>query len=176
MDDEALIAAVAAGDDGALHDLFTRHAPWIAVRLRRALPVDAVEDVLQETFIAVWRGARRYKPAGTPGAWLWGIARRQAALWARGQGRPEALEERLDGAVSGADPATVAAARVDLQQALARLGPAGAEGKELARLMFVEGRPVADVAARLGIPEGTVKSRVFTLRRRLQAVLRQGGE
>jgi RNA polymerase sigma-70 factor (ECF subfamily) len=51
------MAAVAAGDDSALHELFTRHAPWLAARLRRLLPADAVEDVLQETFIAVWRGS-----------------------------------------------------------------------------------------------------------------------
>lgn len=46
MDDERLIAALAAGDDGALRDLFARHAPWLTARLRRALPADAVEDVL----------------------------------------------------------------------------------------------------------------------------------
>ena len=44
-----LIAAVAAGDDTALRELFTRHAPWLAARLRAALPPPDVEDVLQET-------------------------------------------------------------------------------------------------------------------------------
>jgi RNA polymerase sigma-70 factor (ECF subfamily) len=48
--------------------------------LRRALPVDAVEDVLQETYIAVWKGAARHNGEGAVGAWIWGIARRQAAL------------------------------------------------------------------------------------------------
>ena len=57
MDDDALIAAVAAGDDTALRALFGRHAPWLATRLRSALPAADVEDVLQETFLAVWRGA-----------------------------------------------------------------------------------------------------------------------
>ncbi len=175
MDDERLIAAVAAGDDGALQELFTRHAPWLAARLRRALPVDAVEDVLQETFIAVWRGARRYVPAGTPGAWLWGIAYRQAALWVRAQGRVDRVD--VDGAdlagPSGDDPATVAVTRVDLQRALATLGPADDARRELAHLIFVEDRPLAEVAAHFGIREGTVKSRVFTVRRLLQAALRR---
>jgi hypothetical protein len=62
--DGELIAAVAAGDDAALRELFERHAPWLAARLRRALPAAAVEDVVQETFIAAWRGAKGY--AGGP--------------------------------------------------------------------------------------------------------------
>jgi len=62
MDDDELIAAVAAGDGTALRELFTRHAPWLAARLRAALPPPDVEDVLQETFLAVWRGARAYRP------------------------------------------------------------------------------------------------------------------
>jgi RNA polymerase sigma-70 factor (ECF subfamily) len=58
---------VAAGDDVALRELFTRHAPWLAARLRSALPPADVEDVLQETFLAVWRAARAYQPSGTAG-------------------------------------------------------------------------------------------------------------
>jgi len=77
MDDDALIAAMAAGHDGALRELFSRHAPWLAARLRVVLPAADVEDVLQETFLAAWRGARRYRPQGAAGGWLWGIARRR---------------------------------------------------------------------------------------------------
>src|ERR1700733_7680478 len=75
MDDDKLISAIADGGAAGLRELFSRHAPWLAAA--------DVEDVLQETFLAVWRGARGYRPAdqgGAAGAWLWGIARRQAAL------------------------------------------------------------------------------------------------
>lgn len=89
MDDMALLHAVAGGDDRALHELFQRHAPWMAARLRGVMPADAVEDVLQETFIGVWRNARGFKRDGAAGAWLWGIARRQAAMWLRKRGRSE---------------------------------------------------------------------------------------
>jgi RNA polymerase sigma-70 factor, ECF subfamily len=85
MDDE-LIAALAAGDDTALRELFTRHAPWLATRLLAALPLPDVEDVLQETFLAVWKGASAYRPQGTPRAWMWVIARNQAALLLRRRG------------------------------------------------------------------------------------------
>jgi len=70
MNDDELIAAVAAGDDTALRDLFTRHAPWLAARLRVALPPPGVEDVLQETFLAVWSGARGcYGRRALPARW-----------------------------------------------------------------------------------------------------------
>ncbi|CAN5878411.1 hypothetical protein BH23ACT11_BH23ACT11_19030 [soil metagenome] len=89
MGDENMIRAVAAGSDKALRELFDRHAPWISARLRRSLSASAAEDVLQETFIAVWRGAGGYKSEGEVGAWIWGIARNQTAMWARKHGRPE---------------------------------------------------------------------------------------
>lgn len=177
MDDDGLLAALAGGDDGALHELFTRHAPWLAVRLRRHLPADAVEDVLQETFIAVWRGSGGYRPDGKAGAWLWGIAYRQAALWARrnkltdGAPEPGISTDTAD----PADTAALAIGKADLEQALTTLGPAGNRQRELLRLVFVEDRSVADIAVRLGIPTGTVKSRVYELRRLLRAALGQGG-
>lgn len=170
--DEHLIKAVAAGDGGALKELFDLHAPWVAARLRRAMPAHGVEDTLQETFIAVWRGAKGYRADAAPGAWIWGIARRQSALWARKNGRPEPV---LEPEGASEDPAVRAAGSVDLNRALQGLGPEGTEARELARMIFVEDRSVADVAATLGIPKGTVKSRVFKLRKLLRASLIQGG-
>jgi hypothetical protein len=57
MDDDELIARLAGGDDGALRELFERHAPVLAARLRAVLPPSDVEDVLQETFLAARKGA-----------------------------------------------------------------------------------------------------------------------
>ena len=113
MDDDQLIAAIAAGDDTALRALFSRHAPWLAARLRSALPAPDVEDVLQETFLAVWRGAGSYRPRGTAGGWLWGVARRQAALFLRRRGPAELALPAIiqaDGR-QDVDPAEAALAR-----------------------------------------------------------------
>jgi RNA polymerase sigma-70 factor (ECF subfamily) len=163
MDDDELIAALAAGDDTALCELFRRHAPWLAGRLRAALPPPDVEDVLQETFLAVWKGAGGYRPRGTPQAWIWVIARNQAALLLRRRGPVTApLEQTLP---AGLDPAEAAIVRADIATALA-----SPEGQVL-RLMYVEDRPVAEVAALLGVPAGTVKSRAHRARRMLRAVL-----
>ena len=170
MDDNQLIASLAGGDDMALRQLFDRHAPWLAARLRKALPPDDVEDVLQETFLAVWKNAGTYRPRGTPAAWLWVIARNQAALLLRkrGPGTQALLDE--GGPVS--DPAEAAATRTDLDvAAAAALGPPGCPDREVWRLMYEEDRPVAEVAELMGIPEGTVKSRAHRARRLLRAVL-----
>jgi RNA polymerase sigma-70 factor (ECF subfamily) len=166
MDDDELIAALAAGDEDALRELFTRHAAWLAARLRAALPPPDVEDVLQETFLAVWKGAAGYRPQGTPRAWMWVIARNQAALLLRRRGPVTApLGETADTAQTTLDPAEAVMVRADITAALD--GPEG----EVLRLMYVEDRPVAEVAALLGVPAGTVKSRAHRARRVLRGAL-----
>jgi len=170
MDDDELIASLAGGDDTALRQLFDRHAPWLAARLRKALPPDDVEDVLQETFLAVWKNAGTYQPRGIAAAWLWVIARNQAALLLRKRG--PATQALLDEGGPVSDPAEAAATRTDLDvAAAAALGPPGCPDREVWRLMYEEGRPVAEVAELMGVPEGTVKSRAHRARRLLRAAL-----
>ena len=170
MDDDELITRLAGGDDTALRELFARHAPMLAARLRAVLPPPDVEDVLQETFLAVWKNAKTYRPQGAPAAWLWVIARNQAALLLRRRG-PAALTLLDDGPLA-ADPAESAAVRADLATAAAAaLGPPGCPDREVWRLMYEEGRTVAEVAELMGVPPGTVKSRAHRARRLLRAAL-----
>jgi RNA polymerase sigma-70 factor (ECF subfamily) len=181
MDDDDLVARVAAGDDTALRELFGRHAPWLAARLRAVLPAADVEDVLQETFLAAWRGARGYRPQGACGGWLWGIARRQAALLLRRRGSADqaawtVLPDDLAAGPGTPDPAETVLARVGLEEAVAALGPAGSPEREVWRLMYEQDRPVAEVAELLGVPPGTVKSRAHRARRLLRAALLRSGE
>ena len=169
MDDDELIANLAGGDDTALRELFTRHAPWLAARLRAVLPAPEVEDVLQETFLAVWTNARTYRPQGQAGGWLWVIARRQAALLLRRRG--PAAGPLADVAEPGADPVEAALARADLDAAASTLQ---SPEREVWRLMYVEDRPVAEVAKLTGVPPGTVKSRANRARRLLRTALGGG--
>lgn len=83
--------------------------------------------------------------------------------------------EAATATASAADPEAQAIRAVDLAAALAALGPDGAEQRELVRMAYVEDRPLAEVAERLGVPQGTVKSRLFKARQRLRAAL-QGAE
>ena len=182
MDDDELITRLAGGDDGALRQLFERHAPILAVRLRAVLPPSDVEDVLQETFLAAWRGAASYQivdPAGgsKAGGWLWGIARRQAALLLRRRGPalaplPDGLRVQSAGVYGDRgpyDPAETVVAQAYLESAVSTLSSAE---HEVWRLMYVEDRPLAEVAELTGVPEGTVKSRAHRARRLLRSALR----
>jgi RNA polymerase sigma-70 factor, ECF subfamily len=175
MEDDELINRLSGGDDVALRELFSRHAPMLAARLRAVLPAADVEDVLQETFIAAWHGAHRYEPRGVAGGWLWGIARRQAALMLRRRGpvgNPLSDGDAVDWE-SAADPANTAALRADIDAAIAELGPPGSREREVWRLMYVEQKTVEEIAGLTGVPEGTVKSRAHRARRLLRAVLGQ---
>ena len=167
MDDDELIAALAAGDDAALRELFTRHAPWLAARLRAALPPPDVEDVLQETFLAVWQGAGGYRPRGHAAGLDVGD-RPQPGRAPAAQARPGHRAARgpapLDAPQPGLDPAEAAAGPAPTSPPRS----AGPDG-EVLRLMYVEDRPVAEVAALLGVPAGTVKSRAHRARRLLRA-------
>jgi RNA polymerase sigma-70 factor (ECF subfamily) len=184
MDDDELIMRLAGGDDGALRELFERHAPILAVRLRAVLPPSDVEDVLQETFLAAWKGAVCYQPqhpAGPSkvGGWLWGIARRQAALVLRRRGPalaslPDLLTldtAGLPGGHAPDDPAETVAAQAHLAWAASTLSRAE---HEVWHLMYVEDRTLAEVAELTGVPEGTVKSRAHRARRLLRAALGGG--
>lgn len=173
VDDDRLIGRVAGGDDAALRELFFRHGPWLATRLRAVMPAADVEDVLQETFLAVWRGAGGYQAQGAAGGWLWGIARRQAALLLRRRGPSTAalIESEAACGEGAGDPAEIAQWQADIEAAVRSLGSAEGPERELFRLLYEEDRPVAEVARLLGVPAGTVKSRAHRLRRLLRAGL-----
>jgi RNA polymerase sigma-70 factor, ECF subfamily len=178
MDDDELITRLAGGDDTALRELFTRHALMLAARLRAVLPPSDVEDVLQETFLAAWKGARSYRSEEKAGAWLWGIARRQAALLLRRRGPATApLPDLLQPGTTGlpgsfpGDPAESLANASQLASAVCALSSAD---REVWQLMYVEDRPITEVARLTGVPAGTVKSRAHRARRLLRAAL--GGD
>lgn len=74
-DDVALVRAVAAEDVEALRCLYERHVPWLAARLRARCFDDAVvADTVEDTFLAVWNGAPRWRGDGDVAAWIWGSA------------------------------------------------------------------------------------------------------
>jgi RNA polymerase sigma-70 factor, ECF subfamily len=73
---------------------------------------------------------------------------------------------------TAADPAEAALSRAVIDGAVSALGPEGSPDREVWRLMYVEDRPVAEVAELMGVPEGTVKSRAHRARRLLRAALR----
>ena len=174
LDDRAVLGLVADGDPTALRVLYARHAPWLGVRLRRrCADVDVVEEALQDTFVAVWRGASRFRGDGEVGAWLWGICIRR--LITRLQGRPAVrqvpLQEHDDVEVAAEDVVLTSAEYGDLGDAMASLSP---EFRSVIQATVLDGLTTREAARLLGIPEGTVKTRAMRARAQLRASLAGG--
>ena len=167
-DDEALVTAVAAGDREALAELYRRHAPWLLLRLsRRCADPGTVEEVVQDTFVAVWRGAGRYQGAGEVPAWIWGIGIRRLISRLR-QLPPTTAAGRDDTMVSAEDEVLVGVEHGDLGTALGRLSP---ELRAVVQATVLDGLTTKEAAMLLDIPQGTVKTRAARARRQLREAL-----
>lgn len=170
--DPELLAAMAGGDLGALRLLYGRHAPWLSARLaRRCNSPDAVADVLQDTFVALWKGAERWRGDGEVAAWLWGIAVRR--LVSRLRGHREALVLPLEDVAAARAPEPSAEEKVllgveygDLGSALGRLSP---QMRAVVQATVLDGLTTREAGRLLGVPENTVKTRLH----RAKAHLRQ---
>lgn len=168
LDDRALLALVADGDSTALRELYTRHAPWLSVRLRRrCADVELVEDALQDCFVAAWRGAGRFRGEGEVAAWLWGIAIRR--LISRMRRRPRfdlvPLKEHDDVEVAAEELVLEAVEYGDLGGALDKLSP---EFRAVIEATVLDGLTTKEAAQLLGIPRGTVKTRAMRARAQLR--------
>ena len=167
--DEALLAAVAAGDREALRALYDQHAAWLTLRLtRRCADPDVVSDALQDTFVAVWRSAARYEGSGAVGAWIWGIAIRRLI----DSLRRHPARGPLQGAVStepSAEEAVLAGVEYgDLAGALNRLSP---ELRAVVQATILDDLTTKEAGRLLGIPAGTVKTRMMRAKAQLREEL-----
>lgn len=177
--DADLLARIAGGDHDALRDLFTAYRPRLRRHLWHVLGGDAaaVEDALQETFVAVWRGAAQFRGQARAATWLFQIAHFQAAhaLRARSRHLTAALPDDADTAQALTAPADDRAIldRLSLADAMAQLSPAHRAALDL---VFVQGFSVAEAAAILNVPAGTAKSRLSYARRALARALADADE
>lgn len=177
--DDDLIARIAGGDTRALATLYERHGPalWSVARAFAARESE-VEDVVQDTFLAVLRAASSYRPGGSTRAWLYAIARnagRHTHRRARELPEPPLLELGL-AAGWGAPEAALAHTRDadTLARAIASLAP---DEREVLILRDVEGWSGEAVAEALGLGLAAMKSRLHRARLRSMAILRaaEGG-
>jgi RNA polymerase sigma-70 factor (ECF subfamily) len=174
-----LVARIAAGDDRALARLYDQYAPLVyGVALQLVGDEASARDVCQEVFVGLWQRPDRYDPArASLRTWLAVVARRRAIDVLRQRGRRQRREERVAAEVAVAPPdiEEAAAAMVDgerVRVALAELPP---EQRVVIELAFLQGLTHREVAAHLGIPEGTAKSRIRLGLSRLSRILRPEG-
>jgi len=169
-DDEILLRAVADGDRAALRALYERHAPWLTLRLARRCPdPDLVDDAVQDTFVAVWRSAKRYDGQGAVGAWIWGIGVRRLIDAIRRRPPSEfPTHERPAEEPSAEEQVLLDVAHGDLGGALGRLSP---ELRAVVQATVLDGLTTREAGQLLGIPAGTVKTRMLRARIQLREEL-----
>ncbi len=175
----ALLADTARGDRQAFSRLYDLTAGRLFAMARGLLwSADAAEDVLQETFLRVWRSAHRYDPARGPAmAWLATVLRNRAFTAAAGRRRLAIADD--DTALAGLTDDAPDPLELTLQSDRARrvkacLQRLGADERGAILLVYFEGLTHRELAARLGLPLGTAKSRVRRGLARLAPCLNDG--
>lgn len=175
VSDEGLVAACATADRAARAALFGRHVDGVRRFVARmtAADADAVDDLVQSTFLEAFRCAARFRGGSQVRTWLFGIAANLVRTYARGEIRRKAAM-----AAAAAVPAVPAAPAGERRVLVERLAAAVAELphdlREVFVLVDVEEWKGVEVAAALGVPEGTVWRRLHDARGRLRQALGAG--
>lgn len=169
-EDEALLARITRADRSALEQLYRRNAPWLTSRLQtRCSDPDLVDIAIQDTFVAVWRKPGSYRGHGAVAAWLWGIAvRRLIDQLRKSRPVPVAPETITAGVVSFEEQFLANGAHGELAGALRRLDP---DLQAVLVATAIDGLSTKEAARLLGIPQGTVKTRMKRARTQLQEML-----
>ncbi|MEV4835353.1 RNA polymerase sigma factor [Nonomuraea sp. NPDC049486] len=156
-------------DEESLSGCYRAHGPAVRSYLRRYVPAQDVEDLVQVVFADVWRSRERYDPSRSLAAWIFAIAHRRAVDHLRGRGPVTVpLEEAGDPPGRGRSEVDDLADRDRLSRALAELSHAQRQAIELAYFGDLSQREIAE---RLRVPLGTVKARTSRGLRRLSALL-----
>lgn len=167
LSDEAIVALVARSEELALAELYDRYCDAAHSLARRVVRDSSLaDDVVQEAFLSVWRGAARFVPEkATAATWLMTLVHRRAVDLVRREQRrradslPDDLDERrADGAGSASDVVWLRLERERVQEALRRLPDAQ---RELLELAYYGGFTQVELAERLGRPLGTIKSQMY---------------
>jgi RNA polymerase sigma-70 factor (ECF subfamily) len=176
--DADLLAAAAAGDGDALGELFDRYHQDVWRFVSRLAGGGDVDDLVQETFVAVGRAAARYGGKSGVRSWIFGVAANLVRHHRRAEARRRRLLEvaAVEPEVPGETPHHEATRR----ELARRLADAVAELPHDLRVPFVmcqiEDIPGAEVASVLGLPEGTLWRRLHQARKTLGAALAARGE
>lgn len=184
--DEQLMARIQARDDAALATLYKRHTPLLRTIVARVVHNDHdVDDLLQEIFLELWNRAASYEEGkGKALGWLVTLARRRAIDRIRRRQAYDRAAERMRletstepdaGRYQGVEEDANATDRAEVfQRILATLPDAQREALQLA---YYKGLSQREIAAKTGIPLGTIKTRLeLAVRKVRAAILALGGE
>ncbi len=174
--DAALLARLVTRDEAALAELYDRHGRAAhALALRVTGNAETAQDVVQEAFLALWRRGHTYQPErGAVRGWLLTVVRNRAIDALRGSGGQVARVLPVDTLVLAAtdNPEAEAMQAVDGRRVRAALAALPPEQRDVVELAYFGGLAYPEVAERMGIPLGTVKSRMRLALERLRGSLR----
>ncbi|OGT90993.1 MAG: RNA polymerase subunit sigma [Gammaproteobacteria bacterium RIFOXYA12_FULL_61_12] len=177
VDDRALLRRIAAGDRSAMPVLFRHHYPRI-LRFILRMTGDRVtaEDLANEVFLEIWRGAGRFEGRSAVSTWMLSIAHNRTVSFLRKRSESPLDEDQAATIADRADTPDIAAAKLDkgsqIRACMERLSP---DHREIIDLVYYHERSIPEITAILDIPEGTVKTRMFHARKNLGALLRNAG-
>jgi RNA polymerase sigma-70 factor (ECF subfamily) len=175
--DEVLIGRIAGGDRLAMQVLFARHHVRVFRFVVRLVKNESTaEDLISDVFLDVWRQAGRFEGRSAVSTWLLSIARFKA-LSALRRRSDEVLDDDAAGAIEDpSDDPEIALEKKD-KSALIRkcLSGLSAEHREVVDLVYYHEKSVEEVAEIVGIPENTVKTRMFYARKKLAELLKAEG-
>lgn len=175
--DEVLIARIAGGDRLAMQVLFARHHVRVYRFVLRMVRNEATaEDLISEVFLDVWRQAGKFEGRSAVSTWMLSIARFKALSALRRRPEEELDDETAERIEDRSDDPEVALAKKEkgavLRQCLTALST---EHREVIDLVYYHEKSVEEVAEIVGIPEATVKTRMFYARKKLSEFLKEQG-
>ena len=175
--DDALIERIARGDRLAMQVLFARHHVRVyRFVLRLVNDPSMAEDTISEVFLDVWRQAGRFEGRSSVSTWLLAIARFKALSAIRKRTDEELDEEAAAAIPDSADTPEVSLQKKDksevLRECLKALSP---EHREIIDLVYYHEKSVEEAAQITGIPENTVKTRMFYARKKMAELLKAAG-
>jgi RNA polymerase sigma-70 factor, ECF subfamily len=175
--DEVLIANIAKGDQRAMAALFGRHrVPVYRFVLRMVRNEATAEEVIGDVFLDVWRQAATFEGRSAVSTWIFSIARFKALTALQRRREEEWDEDKVSVVADEADDPEVVLTKKDKTTALRHcLQRLSAEHREIVNLVYYQHKSIQEVAGIVGIPEGTVKTRMFYARKKLSDLLRQQG-
>lgn len=169
----AIGARLAERDGAALEDAYATYGPSLLVYLRRYVGPDEAEDVLQRTFLDVWRHAERYDPNQRFASWLFTIAHRRAVDSLRGR-RHQVVDVEAARELVGEDGRETAERFADAAEVRAAVQDLPEHERVVLELAYFGDLTQREIAARLDLPLGTVKARAARGTRRLATSLGPG--
>jgi RNA polymerase sigma-70 factor (ECF subfamily) len=177
-DDVQLLQRIGLGDENAMTEFYRRHGRVVLAQILLVVGERALaEEILQDTMLAIWRGAGAFRGESRVRSWVIAIARRQTRDRLRGRRLPVVGEAFLaDQPSPGPGPELVALDRAELAEVTGAIGDLAPAHREVLGLAFGAGLSLPEVADVLEIPLGTVKSRLAAARTALGLMLNEKGQ